>query len=219
MTVQQMRNIISDRYDSWKWRQRVERMGDNQVIAIYNSLKERNDLKPKKKGKEKYHQMDIWEVFGDCMSDMVNRPAHYQSKSGLEVIDAISKFTIPLAGRDAVDIGNFVKYVCRFKKKNGLQDLEKAQWYYNDLKESLKHRELLASRYSFTMPIEFLHDIQESFTEECDKNEKMGVYDIFESLYEWADSITTKSHSQNEYDRIGEKLQNLINYVKETSNE
>ena len=63
----------------------------------------------------------------------VSHPDHYQSETGLEVIDAIEAFTFDLNGIEAVDTGNIIKYICRWKKKNGLQDLEKAMWYLQHL--------------------------------------------------------------------------------------
>lgn len=65
--------------------------------------------------------------------DMVNHPSHYISETGMEVIDAIEAFTFDLNGIEAVDTGNILKYVCRWKKKNGLQDLQKAKWYLDHL--------------------------------------------------------------------------------------
>lgn len=66
-------------------------------------------------------------------NDVVNHPSHYQSDSGLEVIDVIEAFTADLQGIEAVCTANALKYVCRWKKKNGLEDLKKAQWYLNRL--------------------------------------------------------------------------------------
>ena len=68
---------------------------------------------------------------------MVSHPSHYQSKSGLEVIDVIAAFTEGLEGIEAVDTGNAIKYICRWKDKNGLQDLEKAMWYIQHLIDHL----------------------------------------------------------------------------------
>lgn len=70
------------------------------------------------------------------MSDMVNHPDHYQSESGLEVIDVIEAFTKDLVGLEAVCTSNVLKYICRWKKKNGLEDLKKARWYLDKLIES-----------------------------------------------------------------------------------
>ena len=70
--------------------------------------------------------------------DMVNHPPHYQSSSGLEAIDVIEAFTDGLNGIEATDTGNVIKYICRWKGKNGLQDLNKAKWYLEHL---IKHVE------------------------------------------------------------------------------
>lgn len=64
---------------------------------------------------------------------MVSHPPHYQSETGLEVIDVIEAFTFDLKGIEATDTGNVIKYICRWKQKNGLQDLEKAKWYLQHL--------------------------------------------------------------------------------------
>lgn len=64
---------------------------------------------------------------------MVSHPDHYQSETGLEVIDVIEAFTFDLKGIEATDTGNILKYICRWKNKNGLQDLEKAKWYLDHL--------------------------------------------------------------------------------------
>lgn len=69
----------------------------------------------------------------DPKPDMVNHPAHYQSETGLEVIDVIEAFTFDLKGIEATDTGNVIKYICRWNSKNGLEDLKKAQWYLNHL--------------------------------------------------------------------------------------
>lgn len=69
----------------------------------------------------------------DVIRNNVEHPNHYQSKTGLEAIDAIEAFTFDLAGIEAFDTGNALKYLCRWKKKNGVEDLKKAQWYINHL--------------------------------------------------------------------------------------
>lgn len=64
--------------------------------------------------------------------EKVNHPSHYMAPGGLETIDVISAFTADLQGLIAFDIGNAIKYICRFNKKNGTEDLKKAIWYLND---------------------------------------------------------------------------------------
>lgn len=70
--------------------------------------------------------------------ETVNHPSHYQSKSGLEAIDVIEAFCDGLNGIEAFCTGNALKYLCRWKSKNGIEDLKKAQWYINRLIEHVE---------------------------------------------------------------------------------
>lgn len=86
-------------------------------------------------------------------ADNVNHPQHYQSKSGLETIDVIEAFTEGLVGGEATNTGNVLKYMCRWKSKNGLEDLKKARWYLDRLigiveKRDEEMRKLAASTSS-----------------------------------------------------------------------
>lgn len=65
------------------------------------------------------------------MEEHVNHPDHYIAENGLETIDVIQAYTANLNGVVAFDIGNALKYICRFTKKNGAEDLKKAVWYLN----------------------------------------------------------------------------------------
>lgn len=67
------------------------------------------------------------------MTDNVNHPAHYAGK--VECIDCLESATEGLTGIEAVCTGNAIKYLFRWKKKNGIEDLKKAQWYINHLIE------------------------------------------------------------------------------------
>lgn len=64
--------------------------------------------------------------------DMVNHPSHY-CNGKIECIDAIESAVSELSGLDAVCTANVIKYVWRWKHKNGVTDLRKAQWYLNKL--------------------------------------------------------------------------------------
>ena len=66
------------------------------------------------------------------MSDMVNHPAHYTA-GGIECIDALKAATVGLEGIQAVCTANAIKYLWRWKYKNGVEDLKKAIWYINHL--------------------------------------------------------------------------------------
>jgi hypothetical protein len=77
----------------------------------------------------------------ECDDQMVSHPNHYKTKSGLETIDVIEAFTADLEGMEAVDTSQILKYICRWKKKNGLQDLNKAMWYLTHLINYVKEND------------------------------------------------------------------------------
>lgn len=68
------------------------------------------------------------------MSENVNHPSHY-TQGGIECIEAIKAATVGLEGIEAVCTGNAIKYIWRWKQKNGIEDLKKAIWYINKLIE------------------------------------------------------------------------------------
>lgn len=70
------------------------------------------------------------------MNDMVNHPAHYTA-GGIECIDALKAATVGLEGIEAVCTANAIKYLWRWKFKNGGEDLKKAIWYINYLLREL----------------------------------------------------------------------------------
>ena len=62
------------------------------------------------------------------VNDPVNHPSHY-TRGGIECLDAISAAVTDLTGMEAVLTGQIIKYVWRWKWKNGAEDLRKAQFY------------------------------------------------------------------------------------------
>jgi hypothetical protein len=62
------------------------------------------------------------------MTDSVNFPAHYQSANGVECIEAI-KSAMTFDEFIGYLRGNCVKYLWRYRQKNGAEDLRKARWY------------------------------------------------------------------------------------------
>ena len=64
--------------------------------------------------------------------DKVNHPSHYTGGK-VECIDALDAATKDLMGIQAVCTANAIKYLWRWKKKNGREDLEKAKWYIDRL--------------------------------------------------------------------------------------
>ena len=77
----------------------------------------------------------------ECDDKLVSHPDHYKSENGLEVIDVIAAFTSDLKGIEATDTGNIIKYICRWKHKNGIQDLKKCMWYLQHLIDQLDNKE------------------------------------------------------------------------------
>ena len=66
--------------------------------------------------------------------EMVDHPAHYNT-GGIECIDALAAATNGLQGIEAFCTANAIKYLWRWKWKNGTEDLDKAIWHINYLKE------------------------------------------------------------------------------------
>ena len=71
------------------------------------------------------------------MSDNVNHPSHY-TQGGIECIEALEAATVNLKGIEAVCTANAIKYLWRWKEKNGKEDLKKAIWY---IKKLIKEQE------------------------------------------------------------------------------
>lgn len=65
--------------------------------------------------------------------DPVNKPSHY-NQEGIEAIKYI-KQQVP--DFSSYLEGNLLKYIHRWKYKNGVEDLQKAQWYLDRLLEEL----------------------------------------------------------------------------------
>ncbi len=70
-------------------------------------------------------------------NDVVNHPSHY-TKGGIECIEAIEASMTDEEFRGYLK-GNVIKYVWRYRDKdNGVQDLDKAEWYIRKLKKTIK---------------------------------------------------------------------------------
>lgn len=72
MTIDQMRAAIARQYPSRKWRERVEQMYDDQIVAIYYAWLERgyfkrkpgtSTSKPRPKGKLEIEQLTLDDLF------------------------------------------------------------------------------------------------------------------------------------------------------------
>lgn len=65
-------------------------------------------------------------------ANTVNHPAHYTAGK-VECIDALEAATVGLRGIEAVCTAAAIKYLWRWKLKNGHEDLKKAQWYIDHI--------------------------------------------------------------------------------------
>ena len=68
-------------------------------------------------------------------SDLVNKPSHY-NQAGIECIEAIRAALGP-EGFSYYCQGNSMKYLWRFRYKNGVQDLQKCRVYLDCLIEEM----------------------------------------------------------------------------------
>ena len=69
--------------------------------------------------------------------DNVNHPKHY-CKGGVESIDFVKAAVSNLSGFEAVCVANIIKYMWRYKEKNGLEDVMKAAKYLEWLQEEVE---------------------------------------------------------------------------------
>ena len=82
------------------------------------------------RAKQAEEQSDSVEI-----QDMVNSPPHY-NKSGIECIEAIKAMT--REGFQFYLQGNIMKYLWRYRYKNGVEDLKKAKWYLSELIDNVE---------------------------------------------------------------------------------
>jgi hypothetical protein len=84
---------------------------------------------------QRYYDWIVWKLRQERKKmedkkDVVNNPPHY-NMAGIETIDAIQAMTDK--GFEYYLQGNIMKYLWRYRYKNGVEDLRKAQWYLNKL--------------------------------------------------------------------------------------
>lgn len=99
--------------------------------------------------------------------DLVNHPNHYETGK-FECIEVMEE----ALGRDVVKgfcIGNAFKYLYRAKRKNGLEDLKKAQWYLNRV-ISMEDEDNTTDPYAEQKAT--LKDLEDEILNEADKSER-----------------------------------------------
>ena len=75
----------------------------------------------------------------ELIDNVINHPSHY-TQGKYEVIDYIED-KLSKEELQGYCVGNVLKYVSRFKHKNGLEDLKKAEWYLNRLITNMEGKE------------------------------------------------------------------------------
>lgn len=87
------------------------------------------------KAKDKF----IFDNSFNMTNDSVDSPNHY-TQNGRETIENI-RDTMSSEGYQGYCVGNVVKYLARYKFKNGLEDVRKAKKYIEFLEEELMKQE------------------------------------------------------------------------------
>lgn len=93
----------------------------------------------------------------------VNHPSRYDGSCSIECIS----FMELLVGWEGVVhfcICNAVKYLWRYKNKNGMEDLKKAQWYVNYVLRDNKD-----TKFTPESMLTMLEQINDLLITECDK--------------------------------------------------
>ena len=88
------------------------------------------------------HPMTVADIARETLreiNDLVNHPPHY-NKGKVECIDAIESAVSDLHGIEAVCTANAIKYLYRWKAKDGVESLKKARWYLDRLINTLEDK-------------------------------------------------------------------------------
>lgn len=95
----------------------------------------------------------------------VDHPAHYTSGS-IETIDHIRDM-LTGEGFEGYLVGNILKYMARYRNKNGVEDLRKADWYLNELIRTKVNEERKNDHTK--MLDDLMHGCVESRVEMCER--------------------------------------------------
>ena len=79
----------------------------------------------------------VYKDMDENAPDMVNHPQHY-TQGGIECIDALKAATVGKRGIEAVCVANVIKYLWRYEKKNGIEDVRKAKFYIERMLKELE---------------------------------------------------------------------------------
>ena len=105
--------LILVKINDMKYREMIRQ----RISEVYENMKNEENIPPKY-------------LTGKGKADMVNHPPHYNNAT-IETIEAIESATG--AGFEYYLQGNILKYLWRYRYKNGAEDLKKARWYLDRL--------------------------------------------------------------------------------------
>ena len=111
-----------------------ERVGD--IEGKFNFIDRYTSIKIKNLASRIEKLQEVIEKESNMKNDNVNSPAHYR-QGGIECIEAIKASMSEEEFRDYLK-GNVMKYIWRYEHKGrAIEDIEKAMWYLNRLKDEL----------------------------------------------------------------------------------
>lgn len=129
-------------YGFGSWEDFVEE--DDDMEYIWNKPKDMDVVKNNEESR-KPDLIDVLMLGAKTMKELEEKndpthPSHY-AQGGISVWDVIKAYTDGLNGVDAFNAGNAIKYILRWHHKNGVEDLEKAKVYIDELIKSQKEKE------------------------------------------------------------------------------
>ena len=126
--------------ETYEWSYDAREYGNTKTPSRYGNIPEEMLGWWKGNTQEEVAQecgVDCGVLDGDSM---INHPSHY-NQYRIEVIDIIEDATKDINGIEAVCIANVLKYVLRYKYKNGIEDLKKARFYLDKVIDNLANKE------------------------------------------------------------------------------
>jgi hypothetical protein len=66
------------------------------------------------------------------------KPTYYKV-GNIETLDYIKELIKDMSSNEAVYVFNIIKYISRYNKKNGIEDVKKCQFYLNKLIDFLEN--------------------------------------------------------------------------------
>ena len=112
---------------------------DNNLCPDFVSNDNHDDFEKLQAYDAKENENYVCAAIRECSAnDPVEHPSHY-TQGGIECIDAMKA----ALGEHFIGfvVGNAIKYLWRYKHKNGLEDLKKARWYLDRAIKEMEENE------------------------------------------------------------------------------